>query len=354
VRLVHVVGARPNYPKIAPLVRALASRHPGVENLVADTGQHYDHALAGGLAGALGLPPPAINLEVGSASRREQIARVRERFGAALAEVEPDLVVVAGDVNSTLGCALAAADEGIPLVHVEAGLRSFDPSMPEEENRVATDRLAALLLTHGAEADENLRAEGIAGIVRRAGNLMIDSLAAALPEALAAPGASGHALVTLHRPENVDDPAALARVCEALVAVAAEAPRTVFPVHPRTRRALAAAGLDARLAAAGVELAPPAGYLEFAALMARAACVLTDSGGVQEETTWLGVPCVTLRERTERPVTVTRGTNALAGRDPARILAAWRDAPARRRKVELEGWDGKAAERAADAIVELG
>jgi UDP-N-acetylglucosamine 2-epimerase (non-hydrolysing) len=351
--VLHVVGARPNFMKIAPLAAALGRR--GTPQRLVHTGQHFDEKMSGVFFEELGLPRPDADLGVGSGSHAEQTARVMIAFERALAETapRPALVVVPGDVNSTVAAALVAAKLGIPVAHLEAGLRSRDRTMPEELNRIVTDHLSDLLLTPSPDADENLAREGIDGErVVRVGNLMIDTLEAHLPRARAlrvpeslglSPG--GYAVVTLHRPSNVDDPAVLARLLGALARIARELP-VVFPVHPRTR-----ARMDLAAAPPGLRLVDPQGYLEFLSLTSAARLVLTDSGGLQEESTALGVPCLTLRENTERPITVTEGTNEVVGTDPARIVAAAHRAlggerPPRRPAL----WDGRAAERAADAI----
>jgi UDP-N-acetylglucosamine 2-epimerase (non-hydrolysing) len=354
--VLHVVGARPNFMKVAPLMASLARRCTA-QRLV-HTGQHFDERMSGVFFEELGLPRPDAYLGVGSGTHAEQTARVMIAFERALAETRPrpSLVVVPGDVNSTVAAALVAAKLGIPVAHLEAGLRSWDRAMPEELNRVVTDHLSDLLLTPSPDADENLRREGIdGGRVVRVGNLMIDTLRAHLPRAraLAVPerlgvARGGYAVVTLHRPSNVDDPAVLARLLGALARVARELP-VVFPVHPRTRARLAAPEFAA--AAAALRLVEPQGYLEFLSLTSAARLVLTDSGGLQEESTALGVPCLTLRESTERPITVTEGTNEVVGTDPDRIVAAALRAAERRGPPRCPAlWDGVAAERAADAI----
>jgi UDP-N-acetylglucosamine 2-epimerase (non-hydrolysing) len=354
--VLHVVGARPNFPKVAPLVAALA--RCGVPQRLVHTGQHFDERMSGIFFEELGLPRPDVWLGAGGGSHAEQTARVMTAFERALAETRPRpaLVVVPGDVNSTVAAALVVAKAGIPLVHLEAGLRSFDRSMPEEVNRVVTDHLSDLLLTPSPDADENLRREGISGPrVACVGNLMIDTLRAHLPRArgLGVPAAMGlaprrYAVATLHRPSNVDDPAALARILSALAKLAAEVP-VVFPAYPRTRSRLAHP--EAARPAAALRVVEPLGYLELLSLTSAAGLVLTDSGGLQEEATALGVPCLTLRERTERPVTVSEGTNEVVGTEPSRILAAALRAlsdPAPPRCPAL--WDGRAGDRAAEAI----
>ncbi len=354
-----VVGARPNLMKMAPLLRALAAE-PGLPPaMLLHTGQHYDHALNGQLFEDLALPVPDINLEVGSGSHAIQTAEIMKRFEPVLDQHRPCCVVVVGDVNSTIACGLVAVKKDIPLVHVEAGLRSFDRGMPEEINRVLTDQISDLLYTTERSAHANLAREGIAAErVEFVGNLMIDSLLAALPKAVATerilqeagapavePGRYG--VVTLHRPSNVDRAEDLGAIVDILNRVAAIAP-LAWPIHPRTQAKLDQFGLSDRLAPGIVRL-PPQGYLEMVGLMKDAAFVLTDSGGIQEETTALGVPCLTLRDNTERPITVEQGTNTLVARDEAVVLAAVRDIVAHggKRGRAPEYWDGQAGPRIA-------
>jgi len=353
LRAVVVAGARPNFMKIKPILAALAA--DGALPTLVHTGQHYDEAMSGVFFAELGIPRPDHHLGAGSGSHAVQTAAVMTAFEPLLDELAPDLVVVVGDVNSTLACALVAAKAGVPAAHVEAGLRSGDRSMPEEINRIVTDRLCEHLFAPSAEAVDNLLREGAAqGAVHLVGNVMVDTLLTSLDAALARPTLAGlglrpgeYGLVTLHRPANVDDPAVLDGLLAALGAVARECP-LLFPVHPRT-----AARLGGRLPA-GVRQLPPTGYLDFVALQAGARLVLTDSGGVQEETTVLGVPCLTLRDNTERPITVTDGTNRVVGRSPDTIVAAAREvlhAPPPPRCPAL--WDGQAGRRVADALGHL-
>ena len=367
LRVLVVAGARPNFVKVAPILAELRRR--GHEAVLVHTGQHYDAALSDAFFADLGIPRPDFHLRAGSGSHAAQTARVMESFEPVLLEVRPDWVVVVGDVNSTLACALVAAklkeEAGCRVAHVEAGLRSGDWRMPEEVNRVLTDRLSDLLLTHSADALPNLRAEGIASArVRFVGNVMVDSLLGRLEAARALDlparlglSRGGYAAATVHRPSNVDAPAALRTVLESLAAVARDLP-VVLPLHPRTRQRVAAAGLDRLLA--GVVAVEPLGYLEMLSLLDGAAVALTDSGGVQEETTALGVPCVTLRENTERPVTLEAGTNRLAPwpLTPAGVAetvraarAGGRAAPGSRRPP---GWDGRAAARVVAALERSG
>ena len=313
-----VVGARPNFMKVAPILHA-AEGVPSLRFTLAHTGQHYDAALSDQFFRELGMREPDVHLKVGSASHAVQTARILERFEEVLLERRPDLVLVAGDVNSTLGCSLAAVKLGIPVAHVEAGLRSGDRTMPEEINRIVTDSVSDLLLTTSRDADDNLEQEGVpSDLIHFVGNTMIDTLrkfedAARKRKSCESHGAreGEYALVTLHRPSNVDDEAGLVRVLDLLATLSGRSP-VLLPLHPRTEASLARRGLAARLDQLGqVKRLPPLGYLDFLSLMATARLVLTDSGGVQEETTALGVPCFTLRPSTERPVTVTSGTNLL-------------------------------------------
>ncbi|HEY6003747.1 MAG TPA: UDP-N-acetylglucosamine 2-epimerase (non-hydrolyzing) [Anaeromyxobacter sp.] len=354
--VLHVVGARPNFMKISPLMAALSRR--GAAQRLVHTGQHFDDRMSGVFFEELGLPRPDADLGVGSGSHGEQTARTMialERLIAG-ADPRPSLVVVPGDVNSTVAAALVAAKLKVPVAHLEAGLRSYDRTMPEEVNRVVTDHLSQLLLTPSPDADENLRREGLLDRAVLVGNLMIDTLRAHLPRAraLGVPRAMGlepgrYAVVTLHRPSNVDEPEPLLRILSALGRIARELP-VVFPVHPRTRARLADPALAA--AAASLRLVDPQGYLEFLSLTSSARLVLTDSGGLQEESTALGVPCLTLRENTERPITVSQGTNEVVGTDPERIVpAALRALGAPRPPRCPALWDGKAGERAADAVM---
>jgi UDP-N-acetylglucosamine 2-epimerase (non-hydrolysing) len=354
--IVHVVGARPNFVKMAPVIDAL-ERRGAFRQVVVHTGQHYDARMSDEVLADLEFRAPDVFLGVGSGPHGEQTAKVLVAFEQLLREENPLLVVVAGDVNSTLGCALAAAKLGIPVAHVEAGLRSWDWSMPEEVNRVLTDRLSDLLFTHSPEAEQNLRNEGIVdGRIHYVGNTMIDSLRRferkarerRVWEQFDLPRGE-YLLVTLHRPSNVDEPGRLSDIVDGLISLAANAP-VVFPIHPRTRAKLHANGGLDRLEHAGVRCIEPVGYLDFLSLQAGAGAVVTDSGGVQEESSALGVRCYTFRPNTERPVTLTHGTNTLLGDDPADLASLrpseWEPTPS-----AIPLWDGHAAERIADILV---
>lgn len=359
LRTLHVAGARPNFMKVGPLFAELARRQ-NVDQALVHTGQHYDAAMSDVFFRDLGIPAPDFNLEVGSGSHAVQTAQIMARFEPVLQQFQPDWVVVPGDVNSTLACALVAAKQGVKVAHVEAGLRSYDRTMPEEINRVLTDQISDLLFTPSPEAEGNLLKEGIAPErIRFVGNIMIDSLIRLLPHAeaqwpLAAEAlgiAERYVLATLHRPANVDDRSTLDQLVAALNLLAEEI-KVVFPVHPRTRTRLLDSGsltLNPNLI-----LCEPMGYIEFLGWQKHAALVITDSGGVQEETTFLGVPCLTARPNTERPVTLTSGTNELVSCRTGAILEA-----ARRRLRTPAGpgrppelWDGSTAARIADVLQE--
>ncbi len=355
MRVVCVAGARPNFMKVKPVLDGLVRR--GVETLFVHTGQHYDPAMSDVFLDQVGLRRPDYHLGVGSGSHAGQTAGVMTAFEPVLDELTPDVVVVVGDVNSTVACALVGAKGGALVAHVEAGLRSRDWSMPEEVNRVVTDRVSDYLLAASPDACENLRAEGYRpDQIHLVGNVMIDTLLANLERARRRPtlrdlGVEGgrYGLVTLHRPSNVDDPAVLRRLVYALGEIARQVP-LIWPVHPRCR-----AVLDQLAVPEGVAVTGPASYLDFIALEAGASVVLTDSGGVQEETTVLGVPCLTLRENTERPVTVTEGTNRVVGRDPEHIVAEARRALSGGVEAQRpELWDGAAGERIAEVLVRGG
>ena len=351
-----VVGARPNFMKIAPIMTAFAARP--IDALLVHTGQHYDASMSDSFFEQLGIPRPHVNLEVGSGTHAVQTAEVMRAFEPVLDAEAPRAVLVVGDVNSTIACALVAAKKGVPVIHVEAGLRSFDRRMPEEINRVLTDQISDLLFTTERGALVNLQREGIdPERVHFVGNVMIDTLrrnlerAIPVEQTLGDRPAAGYAVLTLHRPSNVDDRDTLAGLLDAVGHIAHRLP-VIFPIHPRTRAAAERLGLAARLEQAGIRLLPPLGYLEMLGLTREATLVLTDSGGLQEETTALGVPCITLRENTERPVTLSEGTNSLTGPDPEKILQCFEDilsCGGKRGRIP-EYWDGRASERIAEIL----
>jgi UDP-N-acetylglucosamine 2-epimerase (non-hydrolysing) len=349
-RIHLIAAARPNFMKVAPLWHALAAE-PGFAPALVHTGQHYDANMSDAFFADLKLPPPDHHLGIGSGSHAEQTGGVMIAYEKVALADRPDWLVVVGDVNSTAACAMVGAKLGIPVVHLEAGLRSRDRSMPEESNRMVTDVLSDVLWTPSADADDNLLAEGVAKArITRVGNIMIDSFELVRPaiEAADMPGEmklprGGYGVVTLHRPSNVDDPAQLLRLVDALIEVQRVLP-LVFPVHPRTAKKLKGALLDSRLARAGVKLVEPLPYVRFMSVVTSAAAVVTDSGGVQEETTYLAIPCLTLRENTERPVTISEGTNRLVNAETLALeLETALKSPRPVRCPAL--WDGKAAER---------
>ncbi len=355
MKIVAVVGARPNFMKIAPLFWELPN-HPGIDAVLVHTGQHYDRAMSQLFFEELRIPRPDVDLGVGSGSHAAQTAEVMKRFEPVLHEQRPDAVVVVGDVNSTIACALTAVKLGIPVAHVEAGLRSFDRSMPEEINRVLTDAISQWLFVTEPSGVENLRREGVADErVFLVGNVMIDTLLACRARSERSTiledlglGTRPYAVLTLHRPANVDDPEVFASLWSAVERLQRELP-IVFPVHPRTRKTLEQ---SPRGNLPNVRLTDPLGYLDFLKLVAHSKLVLTDSGGLQEETTVLGVPCLTLRNNTERPVTVTQGTNVLVGLETDRIVAAGlktlNEPVSGRRTPDL--WDGRASTRILDVL----
>lgn len=359
MKIVHVVGARPNFMKVAPVMSALKERR-GVEQVLVHTGQHYDANMSDVFFKELGLPEPTINLEVGSGSHAAQTAQIMIKFEEVVLSERPDLVLVYGDVNSTVAATLVCAKLGVKIGHVEAGLRSFDRGMPEEINRLVTDQLADILFTPSADGDENLLREGVnPKKVFMVGNVMIDTLVRILPHAEARLPelrsrfdlGERYGLVTLHRPSNVDDPATLREIIEALNEIGRELP-LLFPVHPRTRKRIADEAIPVENT--GLMVVEPLGYLDFLALQSQAALVITDSGGIQEETTFLGVPCLTVRENTERPVTMTLGTNRLVGQDMELLRReASRALGNDRHPGQIPPlWDGKAGERIATVIEE--
>jgi UDP-N-acetylglucosamine 2-epimerase (non-hydrolysing) len=363
LRVMSIVGARPNFMKIAPIVSQLSAASGAFESILVHTGQHYDQKLSDVFFSELGIPAPDVNLNVGSGSHAQQTAAIMAAFEPVLLEHRPHVLIVVGDVNSTLACALVASKLGVPVAHVEAGLRSYDRTMPEEINRLLTDQLSDLLFTSEPGARDNLLREGIDDSkIHFVGNVMIDTLLAHRARARErdVPGQLGlrprsYALLTLHRPSNVDHEATFERIVQALTAIGNHLP-IIFPVHPRTRPVIARSAPAAGLVERGV-LRPvdPLGYVEFLGLMEGSRVVLTDSGGVQEETTILGIPCLTLRENTERPVTITHGTNRIVGTDPARITQSWEDVS--RGPVDASStpplWDGHAAGRIVDVLQSL-
>ncbi len=365
-RILCVVGARPNFMKIAPIMRAFNDGSRPLQAMLLHTGQHYDEAMKASFFDQLGIPEPDMDLEVGSAGHAVQTAEIMKRFEPKLDASGADAVLVVGDVNSTIACALVAVKKHIPVIHVEAGLRSYDRSMPEEINRVLTDQISDLLFTTERKARDNLVREGIdPGRVHFTGNVMIDTLRANLPKAVppadflsragglgAAALEQGYGLVTLHRPANVDDRLVLERLLTTLGGISREIP-LIFPIHPRTRARIESFGLAGLLDQTRILQLQPLGYLQLLGLMEKAKLVLSDSGGIQEETTALGVPCITLRENTERPITVEQGTNTVVGSDAAAIELCTRgilETGGKSGRIP-ELWDGKAAQRIADVIV---
>jgi UDP-N-acetylglucosamine 2-epimerase (non-hydrolysing) len=351
MHILHVVGARPNFMKAAPVMSALRER-PKVTQTLVHTGQHYDRNMSDVFFEELGVAAPDVNLGVGSGTHAQQTAEVMSRFEPVVLKKKPDLVLVYGDVNSTMAAALVCSKLSVRVGHVEAGLRSFDRTMPEEINRILTDQLADLLFTPSEDGDRNLCQEGIhPGKIHRVGNVMIDSLVRLLPVAMkrnANGFPSRYALVTLHRPSNVDDGEVLKRILECMESVSGEL-GIVFPVHPRTRQRIREFGIETT----NLHLLEPVPYIDFLALQARAAVVITDSGGIQEETTFLGVPCLTLRHNTERPVTEQLGTNILIGDDTAKLRIELSKILAGnpKRGTVPPLWDGHASQRIADVIL---
>ncbi|MBD0369398.1 MAG: UDP-N-acetylglucosamine 2-epimerase (non-hydrolyzing) [Pyrinomonadaceae bacterium] len=366
LKVINVVGARPNFMKAAPVVEEMKRRTREFAPLLVHTGQHYDRGMSEAFFRDLALPEPDVYLNVGSGTHAEQTAAVMQSFEPVIMRERPDWVLVVGDVNSTVACALVAVKLGVRVAHVEAGLRSRDRTMPEELNRILTDQLADLLLTPSLDADQNLLAEGIPEKrIRFVGNVMIDSLFAHLSRAESSVvreelrlNNSDYAVLTLHRPSNVDERETFGRILRALEKITERLP-VIFPVHPRTRARLKDFGFEERVAGnPGLRLIDPLGYLDFLRLYSGASLVLTDSGGIQEETTALGIPCLTLRENTERPVTVSMGTNRIVGTDTDRIIRAAEDAllhsraPATDEKRLPPLWDGHTAPRILDALLE--
>lgn len=359
MKIISVAGARPNFMKIAPLMEAFRN-HPAITPMLVHTGQHYDERMSDLFFRQLGIPEPDVNLGIGSGSHAVQTADIMKAFEPICLAEKPDAVLVVGDVNSTIACGLVAVKLGIRLVHVEAGLRSFDRSMPEEINRVLTDSISDVLFCTEGSGVENLRREGVdPGRIFLVGNVMIDTLLKNRDKADASPilqslglAPGGYAVLTLHRPSNVDDPAIFGRLLDALDVVQKDMP-VVFPIHPRTRKNVASMALGARIEGMkNLRLIDPAGYLDFLKLTANARLVLTDSGGIQEETTILKVPCITLRENTERPVTAEIGSNQIVGTSPAKIIEAYRRIiSGQQRQPQVPPlWDGHAATRIADIL----
>lgn len=366
--LVCVVGARPNFMKIAPIVNALAKIQDKADCCLVHTGQHYDQAMKASFFEQLGIPEPDVDLNVGSGSHAEQTAHIMLRFEPVLDRIDPCGVLVVGDVNSTIACGLVAVKKHLPVIHVEAGLRSYDRNMPEEINRILTDQISDLLFTTERQARDNLIREGIAAKrIHFVGNVMIDTLRTNLKRAAefietlrsyqidtAEIREKGYALLTLHRPSNVDEPDTLSKLLIAIRAVSERLP-VIFPVHPRTAHRIEQHGLGVLIRDSRIFQIPPVGYLQMLGLMKSAKLVLTDSGGLQEETTALGVPCLTLRENTERPITVAEGTNTIVGTDGLKIKACVDDIVATGGKSGRipEYWDGQAAARIVDSLAEM-
>ena len=364
IKVINVVGARPNFMKVAPIVAAMKLRPARFQPLVVHTGQHYDAEMSDSFFRDLQLPQPDEHLGVGSASHAVQTAAVMERFEPVVLREKPDWVLVVGDVNSTIACALVCVKLGVKVAHVEAGLRSRDRTMPEEINRLLTDQIADLLFTPSPDADANLRAEGIPEErIRFVGNVMIDSLhqnleyarRSSVREILGVEGGE-YAVMTLHRPSNVDVPETFTGILSALETITSRLP-VIFPVHPRTRKTIAELGLSERVAAMkNLRVIDPLGYLDFLHLYSGSRLVLTDSGGIQEETTALGIPCLTLRENTERPITVEMGTNIVVGTDPRKIMNATNAAlngAAKKTAQQPPLWDGHTSERILDVLEEV-
>lgn len=364
LKVINVVGARPNFMKVAPIVAAMKARPARFQPLVVHTGQHYDAEMSDSFFRDLQLPQPDEHLGVGSASHAVQTAAVMKSFEPVVLREKPDWVLVVGDVNSTIACALVCVKLGVKVAHVEAGLRSRDRTMPEEINRLLTDQIADLLFTPSPDADANLRAEGIPEErIRFVGNVMIDSLHQNLERARHSTvrndlgvGDGDYAVMTLHRPSNVDVPETFAGILSALETITSRLP-VIFPVHPRTRKTIAELGLSERVAAMkNLRVIDPLGYLDFLHLYSGSRLVLTDSGGIQEETTALGIPCLTLRENTERPITVEMGTNIVVGTDPEKIMNAANAAlngAAKKTAQQPPLWDGHTSERILDVLEEV-
>ncbi len=363
LKILNIVGARPNFMKIAPIVREMRRRDSEFLPLIVHTGQHYDEAMSDSFFVDLGIPAPDYHLEVGSHSHAVQTAKIMIAFEPIVLEEKPDWVLVVGDVNSTIACALVCAKLGIKVAHVEAGLRSRDRTMPEEINRILTDSISDLLLTTSEDADENLKQEGISNDkIKFVGNVMIDSLFYNLEKSKESKARENlelndqdYAVLTLHRPSNVDEKGVFSELLDALVSISEKLP-VIFPVHPRTRANIEKFGFAERVANSNIKLIEPLGYLDFMNLYSGARLVLTDSGGLQEETTALGIPCLTLRENTERPITIALGTNILVGTNPEKIkhaaFSVLNNSSTKTAKIPPL-WDGRAAERICDALLDV-
>lgn len=361
LKVLNIVGARPNFMKIAPIVREMQRRENEFLPLIVHTGQHYDAAMSNSFFSDLGIPAPDYHLEVGSHSHAVQTARIMTAFEPVILQEKPDWVIVVGDVNSTIACALVCSKLGVKVAHVEAGLRSNDRTMPEEINRLLTDQISDLLLTPSTDGDENLKREGISeNKIKFVGNVMIDSVFYNLEKSKQSKiredsnlTENEYAVTTLHRPSNVDEKEVFTRLLDALIAVSEKIP-IVFPVHPRTRKNIENFGFAEQVKNSNIKLIEPLGYLDFMRLYSGARLVLTDSGGLQEETTALGIPCLTLRENTERPITITHGTNILVGTNTEKIKQAAFDVLEKDSKTDKKIpplWDGKTAERICDALL---
>ena len=355
-----VVGARPNQMKAAPLLKQLRAS-PNFSPILVDTGQHYDHEMAGIFMEQFGMGTPDYSLEVGSGSHGSQTAKILERYERLLLENRPDATIVIGDINSTVACALAAAKIGIPVIHLEAGLRSNDRTMPEELNRIVTDNLADLLWTPSIDGDENLEKAGIpSNKIARVGNIMIDTLVAMQEDIQKATFIENlkiknddFTVVTLHRPSNVDNPDVLSILLNEILSVS-EKLDIVWPLHPRTRSRIESLGRMSELESnQSIHLMKPLGYTDFMQAIMHSRCVITDSGGIQEETTWLGVPCITLRPNTERPITITEGTNILSTPESLKNDLEKVFAQPSRKELKIEMWDGNTAQRCVESLVEF-
>jgi len=362
LKILNIVGARPNFMKIAPIQREMRRRKTDFLPLIVHTGQHYDAAMSDSFFKDLGMPPPDFHLEVGSHSHAVQTARIMTAFEPIVLEEKPDWVLVVGDVNSTIACALVCAKLGVKVAHVEAGLRSRDRTMPEEINRILTDAISDLLLTTSEDADENLKAEGVSETkIKFVGNVMIDSLFYSLKLAEQSKiredlglNEKEYAVLTLHRPSNVDEKNIFENLLDALCEISGKIP-IIFPAHPRTRANIERFGFAEKIKHSNIRLIEPLGYLDFMRLYSGARIVLTDSGGLQEETTALSIPCLTLRENTERPITISHGTNILVGINPDKIKQNAFEVLSREKLNESAKipplWDGKTAERICDILL---